>query len=95
LTVLRLIPSRAAISRCELPFAAIVLTSAHSNALRTSRALLARPVKTGSSVEAQAVVIGAASGALFAARLRRSIGLLASRTTQKFSQPGPFSLSNR
>src|SRR5216684_7221611 len=41
MTVRRLIPSRRAISRCESPSAASVLTCAHSNALRTS-CLLAR-----------------------------------------------------
>src|ERR1700742_81945 len=38
LTVRRLIPSRLAISRCDTPSAAIALTSAQSNALRTSLA---------------------------------------------------------
>lgn len=38
-------PSRLAISRCETPFAASVLTSAHSITLRTSWLLPSRPVE--------------------------------------------------
>ena len=66
--------------------------SAHSNALRTSRA---PPCLTGASrpsVRAQAVVTGAASGALFAARTRCSIGRPASSWERQRSKPSSMTL---
>ena len=73
----RLIPSRCAIFRSEIPSAANARTCAHSNAFRTPH--LSLDITDQSSLEDEADAIsGAASGALFDCRSRCSIGLRAS-----------------
>ncbi len=83
----RLIPSRRAISRCESPSAASVLTCAHSNRSAPPASSLDSLTERLSLSKAADAISGAASGALFACRSWRSIRLPASAAPRNPPQP--------